>query len=172
MARAFIGIGSNIEPDHNVRAALQRLAAQTRIAAISMVYLTPALGRPEQPPYYNCVAEIETGAPPRELKRALLLPIEDGLGRRRSADKFAPRTIDLDLIVYGDMVMDADGIRLPDPEILERPFLAVPLFELAPHLVLPGSRRPIAEVAASLSPHGMPSLPEFTRLLRQEAGLA
>lgn len=139
------------------------------MVGISMVYRTGALDRPEQPHYFNCVAEIETEAPPAEVKRGILRPIEDGLGRKRSGDKYAPRTIDLDLILYGDLAMDAKGIKLPDPEILERPFLAIPLFELAPGLVLPGYDLPIGEIAASLPQDGMTPLADYTRLLREEA---
>src|SRR5512143_1899534 len=125
MVRAFVGIGSNIDPAQNVRAALRCLARQTRLVAISTVYLTEPLGRPEQAPYYNCVAEIATDVPPTELKYGMLRGIEDALGRRRTQDKYAPRTIDLDLLAYGDLVLDTEGMRLPDPDILQRPFLAI-----------------------------------------------
>ena len=168
MARAFIGIGSNIEPAENVRAAIRSLAEQTRLVGVSMVYCTDALGRPEQPPYYNCVVEIETEAPPAEVKHGLLRAIENKLGRKRTEDKYAPRTIDLDLIVYGDLAMDAEGIRLPDPEILERPFLAIPLFELAPDMVLAGYGLHIGEIAARLPQDGMKPLKDYARLLREE----
>ena len=167
MARAFVGIGSKIEPEKNVRAAVRSLAQQTRVTGISMVYCTEALDRPEQPHYFNCVVEIETEAPPAEVKHGLLRPIENSLGRKRSEDKYAPRTIDLDLILYGDLAMDAEDIKLPDPEILERPFLAVPLFELAPGLVLAGLR--IGEIAARLPQNGMRPLEAYARLLREEA---
>jgi 2-amino-4-hydroxy-6-hydroxymethyldihydropteridine diphosphokinase len=170
MARAFIGIGSNIEPERNVRAAVRSLAQQARVVGISTVYCTAALDRPEQPHYFNCVVEIETEAPPAEVKHGILRPIENGLGRKRSGDKHAPRTIDLDLILYGDLAMDAEDIRLPDPEILERPFLAIPLFELAPDLVLAGYDLPIGEIAARLPQDGMRALEDYTRLLREEAG--
>lgn len=170
MAHAFIGIGSNIEPAENVRAAVRSLARQTRLAGISMVYCTAALNRPEQPPYYNCVVEVETDTSPVEVKHGLLRSIENNLGRERSEDKYAPRTIDLDLIVYGDLEMDADGIRLPDPDILERPFLAIPLFELAPGMVLAGYGLHIGEIAARLPCDGMKPLKDYTWLLREEAG--
>lgn len=168
MAHAFISIGSNIEPAENVRAAICSLARQTRLIGISMVYCTAALGRPEQPPYYNCVVEIETKAPPAEVKHGLLRAIENNLGRKRTEDKYAPRTIDLDLLVYGDLVLDAEGIRLPDPEILERPFLAIPLFELAPDMVLAGYGLRIGEIAARLSQDGMKPLKDYVKLLREE----
>ena len=170
MARAFIGIGSNIAPVENVRAAIRSLAQQTRLVAVSMVYRTDALNCPEQPPYYNCVAEIETEMHPVAVKYGMLRSIEDSLGRKRTADKYAMRTIDLDLIVYGDLAMDEKDIHLPDPQILERPFLAIPLFELAPDLVLPGSGLRIGEVAARLPRDGMMPLEDYAGLLREEAG--
>lgn len=168
MTRAFIGVGSNIEPAENVRAALRSLARQTRLVAISTVYLTAALGRPEQPPYYNCVAEIETEAPPAAIKFGLLRNLENQLGRQRTQDKYAPRTIDLDLIVYGDLALDEAGLRLPDPEILERAFLAIPLLELAPDLVLAGHGLPLREVAAAMPRSGMRALPDYTGRLQKE----
>lgn len=168
MARAFIGIGSNIEPAKNVRAAIRSLAQQTRLVGISMVYLTDALSHSEQPPYYNCVVEVETEAPPAEVKHGILRNIENNLGRKRTEDKYAPRTIDLDLIVYGELTIDAEGIKLPDPEILERPFLAIPLFELAPDMVLAGYGLRIGEIAAKLPQDGMKPLKDYVRHLREE----
>ena len=167
MARVFIGIGSNIEPAKNVRAAIRSLAQQTRLVGVSMVYCTEALDSPEQPPYFNCVVEIGTEVSPVEIKHSILRPIENSLGRKRTGDKYAPRTIDLDLIVYGDLAMDAEDIKLPDPEILERPFLAVPLFELAPDLVLAGYNLRISEIAARLPRDGMRPLEDYARLLRE-----
>jgi len=170
MVRAYIAIGSNIDPAGHVRAAIRRLAHQAHLVGISTVYQTDALGRPEQSPYYNCIAEIETELPPLALKQTILRPIEDSLGRRRSADKYAPRTIDLDLIVYGDLVLHADGLTLPDPEINKRPFLAIPLFELAPDMVLAGCDRRIEEIAAKQPREGMRPLRGYTRALRRECG--
>ncbi|HKB60271.1 MAG TPA: 2-amino-4-hydroxy-6-hydroxymethyldihydropteridine diphosphokinase [Gallionellaceae bacterium] len=168
MARAFVSVGSNIEPEIHVRQALALIAVRTHLAAISTVYLTDPLGRPEQDPYYNCVLEIATDLPPLEVKRTLLQAIENKLGRVRRQDKYAPRTIDLDLIVYGDLILDEDGLKLPDPEIMKRPFLALPLAELAPGWVLAGSNRRIEEVAAALSADRMRPLADYARQLRQE----
>lgn len=168
MARAFIGIGSNIDPAKNVRAAIRSLGRHARLIGVSMVYCTDALERPEQPPYFNCVAEIETDAVPVQVKHGILRPIESELGRVRTQDKYAPRTIDLDLIVYGNLAMDAEGIRLPDPDILERPFLAIPLFELAPDLMLAGYGLRVSDVAARLRQDGMRPLPDYSSLLKEE----
>ena len=166
MTRAFIAVGSNINPAENVLEAIDRLAEQTRVVAVSTVYRTEPLGRPEQPPYYNCVAEIETEIPPLALKQQVLRRVEADLGRERGEDKYAPRTIDLDLVVYDDLIVDTDDLTLPDPQILHRPFLAIPLRELAPRLTLPGLDRPMKEVAAQ-PPGSMQPLENYTLLLRR-----
>lgn len=168
MAQAFISVGSNVNPAENVRKAIGRLALQARVVGVSTVYCTEPVGRPEQPPYYNCVVEIETEAPPLELKHRVLQRIEADLGRKRSEDKYAPRTIDLDLVVYEDLVMETEDLTLPDPQILHRPFLAVPLRELAPRLTLPGMNRRMEEVAAGLPQGSMKPLENFTLLLRRD----
>lgn len=166
--RAYIGIGSNIEPARNVIVAVRSLAQQTRVTGISTVYCTDALDRPEQPHYYNGVVEIETEVSPVEVKHGILRLIEKSLGRKRSEDKYAPRTIDLDLIIYGNLAMDEGDIKLPDPEILERPFLAIPLFELAPDLVLAGYNLRVSEIAARFQKSGMRPLEDYTRVLRKK----
>lgn len=168
MTRAFIGIGSNIEPAANVRAALRALAGESRLVGISTIYLTEALGAAAQPAYYNGIAEIETEVPPREMKFDVLRGIEQRLGRQRNADKYAPRTMDLDLIVYGDLVLHEAGLDIPDADILMRPFLAIPLCELAPDLVLAGYGQRISEIAAALSSVGMQPLEGYTLRLRDE----
>ncbi len=168
MARAFVSVGSNIDPETNVRAALLRLSKETDLRAISTIYLTEPLGRQGQPPFYNCVIEIETSLPPAELKFGVLRNIEAGLGRRRSDDKFAPRTIDLDLILYDELVMTTPELTLPDPGIRERPFLAIALSEITPGLVLPGSQSGIGEAAAKLPRTGMQPLRTYTDRIRKE----
>ena len=165
MVRVFVSIGSNIDPARNVRTALCALARQAELIAISTVYLTPAEDRPEQPPFYNCMAEIRTEMDPLHLKFQILRPVEAALGRQRTADKFAARTIDLDLVLYGDLLLDQEGLVLPDPDIHKRPFLAVPLAELAPDLVLPGSGLRISDLARRFAP--MQPLLSYTDSLRK-----
>jgi 2-amino-4-hydroxy-6-hydroxymethyldihydropteridine diphosphokinase len=120
------------------------------------------------PPFYNCVVRVETLLPPLELKRRILNQIEEELLRRRGDDKYAPRTIDLDLILYGDLVMETQELRLPDGDILKRPFLVVCLHELAPELVLPGSGASIAQAASAAPREGMEPLERYTDDLRKE----
>jgi dihydroneopterin aldolase/2-amino-4-hydroxy-6-hydroxymethyldihydropteridine diphosphokinase len=168
MPRVFVGVGSNIDPERNVREALRLLRRRVPVAAISTFYRTDPEGRPEQPPFYNGVVEIATDIPPEELKRSVLRQIEDELGRRRTDDKYAPRTIDLDVLVYGDRVARSDEITVPDPQIESRAFLAVPLYELAPDLVMPGSGVPLRDVAATFEGHDMKPLIEYTEALRED----
>ena len=168
MAIAFLSVGSNIHPVENVKKALELLCSHVQITGISTVYLTPAEDRPEQPSYYNCVVEAETETPPFELKYSILRPIEGALGRIRSGDKSASRTIDLDLILYDDLIMETETLILPDPQISRRAFVALPLHELFPELRLPGSGVPIAEIAASLPRSGMRPLKQYTEILRKE----
>jgi len=176
MARAFVGVGSNIMPEANVRWALCLLRRSVRLAGVSTFYLTQALGEREQPacrpaggpPFYNGVVEVETGIPPSELKQSVLRRIEQQLGRRRGADRFAARSIDLDLLLYGDLVIAGEELTVPDPEIGRRPFLAIPLAELDPDLVLPGASVTMRQLAARHAGHDMRPLAEYTLLLRKD----
>ncbi len=167
MTRAFIGVGSNIHPAGNVREAVLRLGKKAGVRGISTIYQTEPEGRPEQDPYYNCVVEIETELPPRQLKERLG-EIEKELGRERSADKYASRTIDLDLILYGALELETDDLRLPDPLILRRSYQAHALLELAPDLEIPGWGR-IADIASALPRDKMLPLADYTASLRKEA---
>ena len=167
MARAFIGVGSNIQPENNVRAALRHLRRAVCVVNISTFYRTPPLNRPRQPPFINGVVEVETDLPPRALKFDVLRRIEELLGRRRTDDKDAPRTIDLDMLIYDEVTLSADELTLPDPEISRRAFLAVPLCELAPRLCLPGGQR-LHEIAARFAEARLEPLCAYTEQLRKD----
>jgi dihydroneopterin aldolase/2-amino-4-hydroxy-6-hydroxymethyldihydropteridine diphosphokinase len=166
--RAFIAVGSNLDPEHNVTAALGLLGRLLRIAGVSDFYRTPALGSAAGPDFLNGVVEIDTELEPHDLKRLVLLEVENSLGRERGADRDAPRTIDLDLVLYGDLVSNEEGLVLPAPEILERAFIAFPLLELEPDLVLPGTDRPLSELAAGLSSSQMVPADSLNARLRRE----
>lgn len=166
MTTAFISMGSNIAPEKNVPEALRLLASHFRILKISTVYLTHPLQRKSQPKYYNCVVKIETDIEPHDLKFDVLRPIEEKLGRKRTEDKYASRTIDLDLIAYGDLCITTKELVIPDPEIQKRSFLAVPLCEIEPGLQLPCWDKSIEEIADSFENHGMIPLEGFTNTLR------
>ena len=171
MATAFIAIGSNIDPFMNVRLALIELGRLEKILALSTLWMTDPEGATEQPRFLNGVVKIETDRDPVELKYSVLRKIEDGLGRVRTADKYALRTIDLDVILYDDWIIESDEIVLPDPEIMKRRFLAVPLGELAPDMILPVADMRMSEIADGFAGHTMDPMDEYTRKLRNELGI-
>ena len=150
MPRVFISLGSNIDPETNIRKALEALARHVRITGISTITRTLAIGRPGQPDFLNAVVQAETKMPPRELKFSGLRQIEAELGRKRTEDKFAPRPIDLDLLIYDDFVIDEPDLKIPDPDIYCRAFLAAGIAELAPDLVLPDTGRLIGQVLSQM----------------------
>lgn len=168
MPRVFVSVGSNIEPEENVKRALQMLKKYVKVIAVSTFYKNEADGRADQEPFYNGVVEIDTDLHPTELREDVLHRIEDELGRVRVEDKFAARTMDLDVLVYGDLVGEAGELVLPEPLIPERPFLAMPLAELAPDMELPKSGKKMTEVAETFAGHDMEPLTDYTQMLRKE----
>ena len=167
-ALAYIGVGSNIDAEANIRHALALLVGQVELTGLSTFYRTAPIGRSGQPAFINGVAAIRTQLAPRDVKFTLLRGIEQELGRVRGEDKYAPRPIDLDLLLYDELVHAEEGLLLPDPEIVRRPFLAIPLCELDAGLCLPGCGIALAELAATLPRAGMEPLPALTLLLRKE----
>ena len=162
----FIGVGSNISPEESVTKALELLAGRIQIRGISTFYRTNALDRPEQPDFLNGVVKIDTEMEPEDLKSKVLLEIENELGRVRMEDKFAPRTLDLDILVFGDLLIDNEEMKVPDPDIETRAFVAVPLLELAPDLILPGSDAKLSEIVNKLEVQNMLADEAFTAELR------
>jgi 2-amino-4-hydroxy-6-hydroxymethyldihydropteridine diphosphokinase len=141
MARAFIGIGANLgEPERQIRAAIAELAASdgVEVAAVSSLRETDPVGYEDQPRFLNGAAAVETELSPRELLERLL-EIERHLGRvRGEGPRFGPRTIDLDLLLYGDETVEEPGLAVPHPRVAERRFALEPLAELDPELEIPG----------------------------------
>lgn len=168
MPKAFISVGSNMDPSGNVKKALKCLSLETRILKISTVYETEPECRPKQSWYYNCVVKIETKFTPVHLKYEVLRNIEKHLGRRRTKDKFAARPIDLDLIIYGDKRFVTEDLILPDPQILRRAFLAVAIKEMSPGLRLPGTHLKIDDIVSFLPQDNMIPLVAYTKALRKE----
>lgn len=165
MVTAYVGVGANIEPEKNILEALKLLLPEG-LARVSTVYRTEPVNAPGEPFFYNCVAELKTGRAPSELKYSVLRPVEAALGRRRGPDKCSARPIDLDLIAYGDLEVNSVGLILPDEEICTRSHLAIPLFELAPELVLPGGRS-LRALAKSLGSKSMEKLDAYTGFVRR-----
>jgi 2-amino-4-hydroxy-6-hydroxymethyldihydropteridine diphosphokinase len=139
MPRAYIGLGANLgDPSKQLLAAVAAFAGVpgTSLARRSSFYRSAPVGHADQPDFVNAVAEIETELPPRALLDALL-QIEQTLGRSRSFAN-APRTLDLDLLLYGDTVLDEPGLHVPHPRMHTRAFVLAPLAEIAPGIEIPG----------------------------------
>lgn len=138
---AFVGLGGNLgEVAATLRAATSALARLpgTRLLRASRLYRTPAWGLQQQPDFINGVAALETSLAPRELLDALLR-IEREFGRERDHGlRWGPRSLDLDLLLHGDAVVEQAGLRLPHPHLHERAFALVPLLEIAADILIPG----------------------------------
>jgi 2-amino-4-hydroxy-6-hydroxymethyldihydropteridine diphosphokinase len=147
---AFVGIGSNLgDREGNLRRAVELLSAEDGIdvVAVSEIRETDPVGPVEQGPFLNAAIRIKTDLGPRELLERLLA-VEQRLGRVRR-ERWGPRTIDLDLLLYGDEVVDEPGLTVPHPRLHERRFALEPLADLAPSLEIPG-RGPISALLAGL----------------------
>ena len=155
MNRVFIALGSNVNSGHNMREAVRRLSSRCRLLAASPVYETAPVGKTDQPNFLNAAALIETGLTAAELKVNVLQVIEQELGRVRTEDKNAPRTIDLDISLFNDEVFDMGQRHIPDPEILKYPHIAVPLADLAPHERHPETGQTLKEIAQGLPTGGL-----------------
>lgn len=138
---AWIGLGANLgDAAATLRAALQELdcLAQTRLLRASRLYRTPAWGIAEQPDFINAAALLDTRLSPRDLLDAML-GIERAFGRERSdEERWGPRVLDLDLLLYDSAVLDEPGLRVPHPHLHERAFALVPLVEITPQAFIPG----------------------------------
>ncbi|MGE8500460.1 MAG: 2-amino-4-hydroxy-6-hydroxymethyldihydropteridine diphosphokinase [Pseudomonas sp.] len=142
MERVYIGLGSNLaEPLEQLQAALAALAAlpQTQLAATSSFYASDPLGPADQPRYVNAVAALDTELQPLELLDALQA-IEQNQGRVRKAERWGPRTLDLDILLFGERLLDEPRLKVPHYHMQARAFVLYPLAELAPTLRLPDGR--------------------------------
>lgn len=146
--RAYVGLGSNLQgPVGQVRQALQELSflPNTRLHQASTLYRTPPMGPAGQPDYINAVAALDTQLD----AMALLDELQrlETLHHRHREARWGPRTLDLDLLLYGDLSLESERLQLPHPGILLRAFVLLPLMELAPDLLLPNGQR----IAAALT---------------------
>jgi len=146
MTTAYIGLGSNLgDREHLIRRAAELIGA----VRLSTVIETKPWGYGDQPMFLNAVAELET---PLTARRLLdhLLDVERRLGRERIGPQWGPRTIDLDLLLFGDEVIDEPGLVVPHPRLTQRDFVLKPLAELVPALKIPGDGT-VQEALAGLS---------------------
>lgn len=140
MTRAYVGLGANLgDREATLRRAVELLAGVegVEVVAVSELRETEPVGVVDQPAFLNGAIAVETSLSPRELLDSLL-HVELQLGRVRDGTRWGPRTVDLDLLVYGDDVVDEPGLRVPHPRLHERRFALDPLAELDPALVVPG----------------------------------
>lgn len=150
MPRAYVGLGANLgnrEETLRKAVALLAVAEGVDVLAVSELRETDPVGVVDQPRFVNGAAAVETVLPARDLLDTLLA-IERSLGRER-VERWGPRTVDLDLLLYGDEIVDEPGLHVPHPRLHERRFVLEPLAELDPELVIPGRGR-VSELLAAV----------------------
>jgi 2-amino-4-hydroxy-6-hydroxymethyldihydropteridine diphosphokinase len=163
MAEVLLALGGNVG---EVRNTLDRAVAalcegeSVRLRACSSDYRTPPWGVEDQPPFVNRCIAIDTDLPPHALL-ALAQSVERALGRdRRNERRWGPRPVDIDLIAYDDLALQAPDLTLPHPRLLDRGFVLVPLAEIAPHQVIAGKR--VCDALAEADTSGIERLPPRT----------
>lgn len=161
MAKVWIGLGSNVGDrlGHLSRGLghITRLPGTT-VVSVSSVYECEPVGKTDQPWFLNAAAAIDTGLEPHHLLREFLR-IERLCGRER-LERWGPRTLDLDILIYEDRVVCGAGLVIPHPRLRERAFVLLPLAEIAPDLVVPGGTASVAELASVVGD----ACPEVTRV--------
>ncbi len=155
MPTTYIGMGGNLvswagAPEATLAAAARRLDSLGRVVRRSSLYSTAPVGFAEQPRFINAVVVLETELAPRALLEGLLA-IEQEFGRERTAGlQNGPRTLDLDILLYGDLTVSETGLEVPHPRLAERAFVLIPLHEIAPLVVVPGLRMSVQQILVSL----------------------
>lgn len=145
----YLSLGSNVgDRPANLRAAIKRLAGAGAVQAVSAVYETEPVDVRDQPWFLNCVVAVETAMPPRELLN-LALAVEQAMGRHRTRDK-GPRTIDIDILLFGDRVINEPGLKIPHPAMHQRRFVLEPLAEIAPGVLHPAIKKTARQLLAGL----------------------
>ena len=148
MERVYIGLGSNLaEPRQQLRGARDALAsiADSQLFAVSSLYLSDPLGPPDQPRYNNAVAALDTSLSPLDLLDALQA-IEHAHGRERKAERWGPRTLDLDILLFGDRLIDEPRLKVPHYHLYARAFVLYPLAEIAPENLRLADGRALSEL--------------------------
>ena len=155
MNNVYLILGSNIEKERNLPTAVALLRDMAKVVAVSTVYESVPVGLKEQPDFWNMAVHLQTALSASQLKTQVLAAIEQSLKRVRLADKNAPRTIDLDIVLFNDEVFDYDGgdgrlRHVPDPDLLKFAHVAVPIAELAPKMLHPETAEPLQSIAQRL----------------------
>ncbi|MAR91485.1 MAG: 2-amino-4-hydroxy-6-hydroxymethyldihydropteridine diphosphokinase [Pseudomonadales bacterium] len=161
MARVYLGLGGNLDaPVHQLRSALEHIRGlpETRLVAVSPFYGSTAVGPGTQPDYVNAACELRTALEPLTLLDQLQA-IEQRQGRQRGPEQWAPRTLDLDILLYAGQVIDLPRLTVPHPRLDQRNFVLRPLQDLNPQLCLPDGRR-VADLLAQVGDAGLWALAE------------
>ena len=166
--RMYLSVGSNIEPARHLPAAIEALGRFGHVRAVSSAWQSPPADGSQQPDYVNAAVLLETSLSPLEVCERVVPAIEVELGRRRNPqDKYAPRTIDIDLSLVDDLVLQVGHRRIPDPDLLTRAFVAVPLAEIAAEYVHPETGETLRQIAQRLTQGSRLTLrADLTRKLR------
>ena len=155
MNDVYLILGSNIEKEHNLPTAVALLRDMVEVVAVSSIYETVPVGLKGQANFWNTAVHLQTPLSATQLKTEVLAVIEQKLKRVRQADKNAPRTIDLDIVLFNEDVLDYDGgdgrsRHIPDPDLLKFTHVAVPIAELAPTMPHPETAEPLSAIATRL----------------------
>lgn len=160
MADVYLGLGSNLgNREANLRAVLRGLWRMGRVEAVSSLYETEPAGGPAQPPFCNAACRWQTGLEPTPLLR-FLQGLEREIGRRGGGERWGPRPIDMDVLLYGDRVVDEEGLVIPHPRMAERAFVLVPLVEIAAEVRHPIEGKSVAEMLAAVGTEGVRRIAE------------
>jgi 2-amino-4-hydroxy-6-hydroxymethyldihydropteridine diphosphokinase len=148
---AYLSLGSNLgNREQNLKEAVRRASTLGRVVAVSSFYETEPVEVTDQPWFLNCVLALETTAEPAQLMRELLR-IEHEMGRQRLVKK-GPRSIDIDILLFGNAVVNTPDLTIPHPEMTRRRFVLEPLAEIAPELLHPVSQKTVTRLLAELAP--------------------
>jgi 2-amino-4-hydroxy-6-hydroxymethyldihydropteridine diphosphokinase len=162
----YLSLGSNVgDREANLRTAIERLGSLGEVAAVSSIYETEPVEYTQQPWFLNCVVKLQTEKMPKQLL-SQLLGIEQSMGRRRYGQQGptrvkGPRTIDIDILLFGHSIVDAAGLTIPHPAMHERRFVLEPLAEIAPDERHPVFKRTVRELRDAL-PAGPPVVKRVT----------
>lgn len=166
---AIVAMGSNIEPARHLLEAVEALAAVGEVREVSMAYRNPAVDRPGHPDFVNVAVWLETHFRPRNLCERLRA-LERHLGRTNAMGKFSPRTIDLDLCLWGSRVDENPDHPIPDPDLITRAYLATTVSELIPDFPHPVTGEPLAQIASRLAPSAtLIPQPNLAKAMRRAA---